>query len=334
MKKNRFAKQTLIRTNRFALICIPFLTSVMAYSSSQISIRGDKWRAIVISDLHISNDERKTDRLAQLVNGINEGKDGKVSFVVATGDLVSSVYNEDDGPNAKNRLVTVSKIMSGLTNSQFFPLPGNHDYKFDGNVDSSWATAEFTNDQLAATERLWEESTGFSPYYSAELQGLNGWKILALSSMHGFVNKEHFGSKQLDWLETQLSSNNKFIMALHHPVEIDSGDFWLEGPLSTVAGQSLSLWGKGPVTRNQEVRFFEILHKYRNKIKLILVGHGHFFKQGVVEGIPIHATAAFGETIAARPISHIFGNECVYPRLMIEGDDENILRVQERCDQD
>jgi DNA repair exonuclease SbcCD nuclease subunit len=279
----------------------------------------------------MSSDQQKTSALENVVHNINAKKDGQVDFVLVTGDVVASIYDHADRHNKESRIGKVVSQLQKLNVPYFIGL-GNHDYRIDGNANSTYSQAKFTRNQTNEIESIWKEQAGIEPYYA---KTVNGWKIIMLNSMHGISTHEHLGSDQTTWLEGELqSATGPIIVTMHHPIEITSGAFWLPAVLrSVIPSKDATLWGDGPVTHNTDPRLFELIAEYQSKIKLILVGHGHQFKAGKLWDIPVRETAALGEPQYAYNVRSLIGfAHCKSPRVLIEGDKQNITKIQDRCD--
>lgn len=252
------------------------LTLLLLYSGLLFAQSGPI-KFIVISDIHISSDQSKDDRLKTFINEINNGKYSDTEFLAITGDNVSSYYsNRNDGNGFENnRTLKLMSILKELKKPYLIAL-GNHDYKIDRNKDSD---EPFTIDEINEIENLWKEHAGLEPYYSMEI---NGYKMIVLNSMRGMYLNKRFDPEQLNWLADQMKDNMPVFLFFHHPVQSDN----------------FKIWGKPKdlATPEKEDKFFAILAKYKSKIKGIFVGHGHMWiSDTLFNAIPIYETASFGE---------------------------------------
>lgn len=252
------------------------LTLLLLYSGLLFAQSGPI-KFIVISDIHISSDHSKDDRLKTFINEINNGKYSDTEFLAITGDNVASYYsNRNDGNGFENnRTLKLMSMLKELKKPYLIAL-GNHDYKIDRNKDSD---APFTIDEINEIEKLWKEHAGLEPYYSMEI---NGYKMIVLNSMRGMYLNKRFDPEQLNWLADQMKDNMPVFLFFHHPVQSDN----------------FKIWGKPKdlATPENEDKFFAILAKYKSKIKGIFVGHGHMWiSDTLFNTIPIYETASFGE---------------------------------------
>lgn len=235
---------------------------------------------IVISDVHISNDKSKDERLMQLVEMVN-APEKSVDFLVITGDLVSSIFvagkERSDG---NNRLLKAVQILKNLK-IPFFPVMGNHDYKIDNAKDSD---ASFSIGEIDSAENIWIKTTGFKSYYCVLVKNCS---FVFLNSMRGRPNGKFFDEEQLNWFEDILYNSECVIIFTHHP------------PLD----ERVLFSGKNFITPWVENRFFELLRKYKSKIKSIFCGHIHkklFYR--IFDQIPVYVSDSFGESKKA----HLF----------------------------
>lgn len=232
---------------------------------------------IVISDIHISSDQTKDERLKTIISEINNGKYSDTDFLAITGDNVSSYYSDRNGGNGydNNRALKLISMLKELK-KPFLMALGNHDYKIDRSKDSD---APFTIDEISEIEKLWKEQAGLEPYYSAEV---NGYKMIVLNSMRGMHLNKRFDPDQLNWLAAQMKENMPVFLFFHHPIQTDNFKIWAKP--------------KDLATAENEEKFFAILAKYKSSIKGIFVGHGHMWiSDTLFSTIPVFETASFGE---------------------------------------
>ena len=103
-------------------------------------INNDQFKFLVLSDIHVSDNESHEIRLNELVEKFNTDKilSNDLDFVTATGDNVSYLYsnrdlNRDSLPN--NKLRSYINAMSNL-NVPYHSCMGNHEYKIDKKRDA------------------------------------------------------------------------------------------------------------------------------------------------------------------------------------------------------
>jgi len=267
--------RNIIRIISIGLIFIGIFTSCASFKHNYPT---GNFHFMVFSDVHISNDESKDKRLAEMVERINSGEFPDVKFLIFTGDNVSSFYQRRDNGDGfvNNRAAKFVSILKPLKIPYYIVL-GNHDYKLDHNVDSD---APFSFNQIDTMEILWKKFANLKPYYAVDY---SGWKFVILNSMRGRYLDRSFDDEQLKWFKTQLEENKPTLLFFHHPVRTDK----------------LHLWCKpgGTITRDEEPDFFSLIDKYKNNIKGIFVGHGHMWVSGKLDQtIPVCETNSFGES--------------------------------------
>jgi 3',5'-cyclic AMP phosphodiesterase CpdA len=262
----------------FALVIL-FVISCGKIDSGKIDkeINND-FSILVLSDIHISNDETKDIRLRNLIDSINAGYFKNLDLVVTTGDNVSSFYkdrNKVDGFD-NNRAAKFINIIQEVEIPYYIAL-GNHDYKIDGDKDSD---APFSFKEIDTMEVLWNKFAGLKePYYSVNHKG---WKLILLNSMRGRYLNRSFDDEQMNWIEEELGKNKPTLIFFHHPIKTDNIIIWCKP--------------KDLITETKEPVLFSVLKKYKKQIKGIFVGHGHRFMEDILFGtIPIYETDSFGE---------------------------------------
>lgn len=233
---------------------------------------------LVVSDIHISNDEAKDKRLAGLIDEINKGKLSDAELLVITGDNLSSYYsNRNNGDGLENnRALKFITILKNLEKPYLIAL-GNHDYKIDRDKDSD---APFTFDEINIIEDLWKSHAQVQPYYSFDYKDV---KFIILNSMRGRYLNRSFDDEQMSWLVEKMKENKPTFLFFHHPIRTDN----------------FRIWGKPKdlITPENEEKFFSILSKYKDLIKGIFVGHGHMWvNDKLFNTIPVYETASFEES--------------------------------------
>jgi metallophosphoesterase superfamily enzyme len=263
-------KKTILNISK---LCLALLFLLSGLSLAQ----GNQFNFIVISDIHISNDESKDQKLVGFIDEINNGKLSNTELLVITGDNVSSYYasrNNGDGLE-NNRALKLIAILKNLKKPYLIAL-GNHDYKIDREKDSD---APFTFDEINSIEILWNEHGGVEPYYSIDHRDI---RFIILNSMRGRYLNRSFDNEQINWLAEQMKEKKPVFLFFHHPIRTDN----------------FRIWGKPKdlITPENEEKFFSILSKYKDQVKGIFVGHGHMWiSDKLFNTIPVYETASFGE---------------------------------------
>ncbi len=232
---------------------------------------------MVLSDVHISSDETKDNRLTDIINAINEGQYLKLDLLVMTGDNVSSFYRDrNKGDSFKNnRAAKLFDIMTQIEIPYYLAL-GNHDYKIDSDKDSD---APFSFEEIDTMEVLWNKFAGIRPYYFVNHKG---WKLIMLNSMRGRYLERAFDDEQMSWLENELKEGKPTLLFFHHPIETDNFKIWCKP--------------KDLISPEKEPEFFKLTEKYENQIKGIFVGHGHMWQYDkLYKTIPVYETDSFAD---------------------------------------
>lgn len=263
-------KKTIINISKLCLALL-FLLSGLSFA------QGNQFKFIVISDIHISNDESKDQKLAGFIDEINNGKLSDAELLVITGDNVSSYYaNRNNGDGFENnRALKLMAILKNLEKPYLIAL-GNHDYKIDRDKDSD---APFTFDEINNIEILWKEHAEVEPFYSFDHKDV---RFIILNSMRGRYLNRSFDNEQINWLVGQMKEKKPTFLFFHHPIRTDN----------------FRIWGKPKdlITPENEEKFFSILSKYKDQVKGIFVGHGHMWiDDKLFNTIPVYETASFGE---------------------------------------
>lgn len=266
----KWTKKTLMFLSLFLLLAYPNGNYAQEYDYS----------IVVISDVHISNDESKDNRLLELTEKINSGEIPDVKFVAVTGDFVSAVFTAGKERSDENsRLVKGISIMNNL-NVPYYIAMGNHDYKIDNDRDSD---TYFPESEILEMEKLWKEITEFDRYFVIEG---NGWNFIFLNSMRGRYLNRFFDDEQLNWLKNLLAQNKPALLFFHHPIQTDN----------TPEVYLNKLKEKDLITPEKEPRFFEIVKQHKENIKGIFLGHLHIWSKDMLFGaIPTVLTNSFAD---------------------------------------
>lgn len=232
---------------------------------------------LILSDIHISNDVTKDQRLADMISAVNDGMFKNLDMLIITGDVVSSFQRfRDRGDELENqRAAKFIQIASRLEIPWYIAL-GNHDYKIDSDRDSD---APFSFQDINKMEVLWRESGNVEPYYAIEHKG---WNLLILNSMRGRYLDRFFDDQQMQWLEMELQKELPVLLFFHHPVKTDHIKVWCKP--------------KDLITPDTEPQFFSLVKAHQKQIKGIFVGHGHRWVNDVLfETVPVYETDSFAD---------------------------------------
>lgn len=238
-----------------------------------------KFSFVVLSDIHVSDNDSKLKKLEKFVSFYNTNLAAHSEFVLTTGDNVSFLLtdrtNGVDEPG-NNKLRSFVQVMSGLEDPFYLDM-GNHEYKIDERRD---ADGPFTKSEILKAEKIWKKETGSKPYYSFEK---GEYTLVFLNNMRGRYLDRFFDEKQINWLENKLKKSSKVLLFLHHPFETDLIPYWYKKE-------------HGTITKEDEPEFFELLSRYRNKIIGVFTGHGHeWIHDTLLNTINIWQTASFGD---------------------------------------
>lgn len=254
------------------------LLAVLGHAYSANYKHGSKpVRFIVLSDIHISKDEDKAERLKDFVKYYNENLAKQTDFVITTGDNVSywlADKNVSRDSLSNNKLRTFVNIMSDLKDP-YYTCMGNHEYKIDSTRDSD---GFFPEEEILSMENVWKSETGFKPYYSMDKKG---YKFIFLNSMKGRFQNKFFDNQQIDWLKDELKTTKNVLLFFHHPLQTDHPNYWCRKT-------------SGLINKNVEPELYELLSKYRDKIKAVFVGHGHrWVHDKLFNSVDVYETASF-----------------------------------------
>lgn len=230
---------------------------------------------IVLSDIHISNDKSKDEKLTRFVDVINASND--IDLIAITGDIVSSIFPADKHKSDRNnRLIKAINILKKLR-VPFYLAMGNHDYKIDNERDSD---ASFSTLEINYMENLWTRITKLDPYYSIRV---GRFSFIFLNSVRGRPYNRYLDNEQIHWFEKELRDSDYAIIFVHHPPA--------DGKLLSV------LANKKFITQKTDEIFFKVLKNYKHKVKAIFCGHLHkklYYE--IFEQIPVYVSDSFGES--------------------------------------
>ena len=241
---------------------------------------------LILSDLHISNDETRDQRLTDMISAVNDGMFENLDMLIITGDVVSSFQRfRDEGDLPENlRAAKFIQLISRLEIPWHMAL-GNHDYKIDSDRDSD---APFSFQDIDTMEVLWQELADIDPYYSIEHKG---WNLLFLNSMRGRYLDRFFDDQQMQWLEKELQKELPVLLFFHHPVKTDhlKTDQLKDRSKPKYLVNHL-------VTPETEPQFFSLVKAHQQQIKGIFVGHAHrWMKDELFETVPVYMTDSFAD---------------------------------------
>lgn len=284
------------------------LVSIPLEASAACLCPGCSWKAIVLSDLHISggNPER-LDRIRHVVSDINAGEYGAINFVVVTGDAVATIQNDSGTQNYIEQLIAE---LGQLGTVPYHIALGNHDYRLNSSDDSD---SQHTLPWILERERLWRDRISWfngSAYESFDYNGC--WKFIILNSYRGnYISvSKHINDQndpyyqegnELAWLSNELANakqNDELVtIFMHHPLETDHFS---------------SAWGNNLITPSTDPGFYDLLNTYQKTVKYIFVGHGHYFLADTLYGkINVRETASLGESST---------KICKYPKYRAKAD--------------
>lgn len=263
-------KNKIINTLLIILLVLPTIISAQEQKGN--------FNIVVLSDVHISNDKSKDQRLFDFIDKINSGEIPNVKFVVVTGDFVSAVYTAGKEQIDENsRLVKGISIMNNLKVPYYIAL-GNHDYKIDNDRDSD---TYFPESEILEMEKLWNDVAGFDKHFVVEE---SGWNFIFLNSMRGRYLYRAFDDEQMTWFENVLKQEKPAVLFFHHPIETDN------------LPKIFSKGHKDLITPENEPEFFELVNKHKENIKGIFFGHVHIWAKDILyKTIPTYLTNSFGD---------------------------------------
>ncbi|MDZ7721773.1 MAG: metallophosphoesterase [candidate division KSB1 bacterium] len=211
---------------------------------------------LILSDIHISNDETKDQRLIDMISAVNDGMFENLDMLVITGDAVSSFqrFRDKVGLPGNQRAEKFLKIINRIEIPWHIAL-GNHDYKIDSDRDSD---ALFSFQDIDTMEVLWHELADIEPYYAIEHKG---WNLLFLNSMRGRYLDRFFDDQQMQWLKNELQKGLPVLLFIHHPVKTDH--------------IKIRNKPKDLISPKIEPEFFSLVDAHKEQIKGIFVGHVH-----------------------------------------------------------
>ena len=264
------------------ILIFVLLTSIVGCKSQLKKERNNnQFKFLVLSDIHVSDNESHEIRLNELVEKFNTDKilSNDLDFVTATGDNVSYLYsnrdlNRDSLPN--NKLRSYINAMSNL-NVPYHSCMGNHEYKIDKKRDADGFFSEF---EILEMEKIWKKETGLEPYYSIKK---GDFTLLFLNSNRGRYQNNFFGTIQINWIKNQIAESKNVIMFYHHPMSTDNIEYWYKKR-------------SGTITKEIEPDFYDLLSQNNDKIKAIFVGHGHKWMHDILfNSIMVYQTTSFGD---------------------------------------
>ena len=262
---------------------------------------GTEFSFLVITDTHVripgaADDtglsQQNLDNFDQMVKRINR-EFSDAAFVAVTGDLVGCLFsdNADDYLIGQDNPAERFKAFAAALAMPCHPALGNHDYEkgFDSQLQEGVSSGE-----PARMEAVWRKVLGIEPYYSFLHAGV---RFIVLNTNRGAARSvpcplEHvetgcagsFDDAQLEWLQNELLQPEPCVLFMHHP------------PITDHNGQA----GWSPVGEGFQIveqdRFYDVVLAFREKIKLIFVGHGHLWAHDTLyESIGVYETGSIGD---------------------------------------
>ncbi len=259
----------------FLVLLFSFITPHQIFA--QDADKQDYFSVLVLSDIHISGDTTKDERLNDLIEAINQNKFPNLDLLITTGDNVSSFQNDRNGDKSlKNQRGKKFVSIISKVKIPFYITLGNHDYKIDSDRDSD---APFSFNDIDTMEVLWKRISDVKPYYSFQHKG---WNFIILNSMRGRYLNRFFDDEQMAWFEKELQKDMPALVFFHHPIKSDH---------APDIGKPYTL-----ITKDIEPEFFRILSENENKIKGMFAGHVHMWFKDVFDGeIPVYVTDSYAD---------------------------------------
>ena len=187
-------------------------------------------------------------------------------------DFVKQFNSKDSISKNVNFVITMSQLKV-----PYYSGMGNHEYKIDENRD---ADGYFPESEILRMDEIWKQESGLAPYYSIKKGEFN---FIFLNSNRGRFQNKFCDDKQIDWLEKQLEESENVLLFFHHPVRTDNIKYWYKKMTGTI-------------TDDVEPDFFQLLKKYKNKIKVVFTGHGHkWMYDNLYDNIKVYETSSFGD---------------------------------------
>ncbi len=251
----------------------------------------EPFAAMVISDTHVLTKKgMDAERIRTLVEQLNAGKHPSVKLLLLSGDNVDTLWDKYDAADPSKgdlRLANFMDALSGLKPAvaRAYPVPGNHDYKYDDNKKAE------TEAEVLELEKLWRKTTGHEPYFSVEYRG---FLFIALNNFRGrrMGAKHYFDDKQMSWFDKELKRGLPTVVYFHYPIKTDHERLWT--------------LDKSNIVPRSQTGFYNVAAKYKEQIKAIFVGHGHIWiKDTLFSTIPVYETSSFGKTMPAVDKYHL-----------------------------
>lgn len=270
------------QNKKFALVALFFISALWLFYACENKPDASKvfdkdYSLLILSDIHISNDETRDQRLIDMISAVNDGMFENLDMLIITGDAVSSFqrFRDEVGLPGNQRAEKFINIISQIAIPWHIAL-GNHDYKIDSDRDSD---APFSFQDIDTMEVLWHELADIEPFYAIEHKG---WNLLFLNSMRGRYLDRFFDDQQMQWLKNELQKGLPVLLFFHHPVETDH--------------IKIRSKPKDIITPKIEPEFFSLADAHKEQIKGIFVGHAHrWVKDELFATIPVYLTDSFAD---------------------------------------
>jgi len=257
----------------------------------------------VLSDIHLHDDPEHPNAvvLAQTIDILN-GFEVPIDFVLLPGDLVDEVPSEDRAYYTEHTDTSLHLLREMLDHLDmpWHAVMGNHDYF----VDFAGYENHIAEDKEAVEEAFVDVLGVPGLWFGFEHQGI---AFYALNSMQDDARVSwepdrvgSFGEDQLAWLEDQLADGLPCFLTFHHPLALDNvveaGLSFLfpfeipraEGGYSKYEGTEFEGW-TDPI--------YELIERHAEQILGIFVGHGHWFVEDHLHGIPVLMTDSVGNSV-------------------------------------
>lgn len=270
----RFIKSNSLMKIFFTII---FLALGVSNSFAQENSIDNNFSIMVVSDIHISNDETKDNRLKDIINSINAGDFEKLELLIATGDNVSSFQTDRNaGKSLSNQRGQRFYNIISKADVPYLIALGNHDYKIDSDRDSD---DPFSKNDIDTMEVLWKDIAEIKPFFSYQHKG---WNIIILNSMRGRYLDRFFDNEQMEFFENELQRGMPALVFFHHPIETDNLNN-LNEPTDVASPKT-------------EPEFYQLVKKYKDNIKGIFAGHIHrWLEDTIFESVPVYVTDSFAD---------------------------------------
>lgn len=205
-------------------------------------------------------------------------------FVLCGGDWLTAHKQSV----AVEYLAKIDSIMNKLFPGCYYPILGNHDTNYQGELDTTDETE--ANDGILSNQQivdLWFKKFG-NAYYTFE--GENTMFYVFDSGIEWIREMDSYRWEQVDWFANQLLGNNNdnIILATHitelNYLEPEKFGNKMTPVIDNVLLVAEAFNGRNKISLNGKT--YDFSHA-TGKIRCILCGHVHFDAYAIVHGIPI-----------------------------------------------